>query len=96
MEQLSTKLPWELANTRWASTLNPLLAIPFLNGLEIDAIKLIANKPQAINHLLQRTMQGWFILDNIANTVIWRTQPFNDLTLTLESSANTTVSIWVF
>ncbi len=96
MAQLSTKLPWELANTKWASQLNPILAIPFLNGLQIDGIKLAATTPKVINHLLQRMMQGWFVLDNNANAVIWRTQPFNDLTITLEASAAATISIWVF
>lgn len=94
--QLSTKLPWDLAQTQWASTINPILALPILNGNEIDEIKLIAGKAQAINHLLQRVPQGWFLLDNTANTVIWRTAMFNSLTLSLQSSADTTISIWVF
>ncbi len=96
MAQLSTKLPWELANTKWAGTLNPIIALPILSGNQIDEIRLIANTPQAINHLLQRRPQGWIITDNTANTVVWRTQPFTDTTLTLESSANTTLNIWVF
>lgn len=96
MPQLSTRLPWDLANTRWASILNPILALPILNGNMIEAIDLIANKPQAINHLLQETPQGWFITDNTANAVVWRTRDFNPLTITLESSADTTINIWVF
>jgi hypothetical protein len=96
MSQLSTKLPWDLANTKWAATINPVLAIPFLDGLQIDDIILAATTPKAINHLLQRKLQGWFLMDNQANAVIWRTAAFNDLTLTLESNANTTISIWVF
>lgn len=31
MTQLSQNLPWELANSRWASILNPIIALPFLN-----------------------------------------------------------------
>jgi len=96
MQSLSTKLPWELAQTRWASTLNPLLAVPILNGIQLKDIDLVANKPLAINHLLQRTPQGWFLLDNTANAVVWRTADFNSLTITLESSADTNISIWVF
>lgn len=96
MAQLSTKLPWELAQTKWSSQLNPVLALPILGGIQLDGINLVANKPQVINHLLQRMPQGWFLLDNIANTVVWRTEAFNNLTITLESSANTTISIWVF
>lgn len=96
MAQLSTKLPWDLANTRWASIINPVLAIPFLSGNQLNTIMLVANTPKAINHLLQRMQQGWIITDNTANCAVWRTQPLNDLTLTLESNANTTISLWVF
>lgn len=96
MAQLSTKLPWELANTKWAGTINPVLAIPFLDGNAIKGINLIANIPQAINHLLQRVPQGWFLLDNTANTNVWRTAEFNQFTLSLESTLDTQISIWVF
>lgn len=93
---LSQKLTWELANPRWASTLNPVLSIPFLSGLQIENIILKAAVPKAINHLLQRMQQGWFLTDNSADSRVWRTKAFNDLTLTLEANADTTVSIWVF
>ena len=93
---LSSKLPWELAQTKWSATLNPVLAIPFLSGIHITNVLLTASTPKVINHLLQRNPQGWFLTDNNANAVIWRTQSFNDLTITLESSANTTISFWIF
>lgn len=96
MSSLSTKLPWELAQTRWASTLNPILALPILNGNFLKNISLTASTPKSINHLLQRMQQGWILIDNTASCTVWRTQAFNDLTLTLESSANTTISLWVF
>lgn len=92
---LSPKLPWPLANTKWAAALNPLLALPIVNGNMVSAT-LVASTPQAINHLLQRMPQGWFLLDNTADAVVWRTQPFTVTSLTLESSANTTINIWVF
>lgn len=96
MAQLSSKLDWPLANPKWASTLNPILAVPFLSGLQIDAINLTATTPKVINHLLQRKPQGWFVVDNAANAVIWRTVAFNDLTITLESDLATTISIWIY
>lgn len=94
--QLSTKLPWELAQTKWASTLNPLLALPILSGNLIESINLLATTPRAINHLLQRSPQGWFLTDNTDNAVIWRAKDFNPLTITLESDADTTISFWIF
>lgn len=96
MSLLSTKLPWELAQTKWAASLNPFLSLPILNGNLLDDIALTASTPKAINHLLQRMPQGWFLIDNTAQAVIWRTQAFNIYTLTLESDADTTISLWVF
>ncbi len=96
MALLSPKLPWELAQTKWSATLNPILSLPILDGNLINSISLVANTPKAINHLLQRMPQGWVLVDNTANTVIWRTQIFTQSTITLESSANTTISLWVF
>lgn len=96
MAYLSSKLPWELAQTKWSSTLNPVLALPILNGVLLTDIVLAANEPLAINHMLQRKQLGWMITDVTGNAVVWRTAAFNALTLTLEASANVTISIWVF
>ena len=96
MSFLSTKLPWELAQTKWPATLNPIIALPILNGNQISNVSLTANVPKVINHLLQRMPQGWFLTDNTADTAIWRAANFNNLTITLESSADTTISFWVF
>ncbi len=93
---LSTKLPWELAQTKWSSEINPVLALPILAGNQINNIPLAATTPKAVNHLLQRIPQGWLLVDNSANAVIWRTQPFNINTITLESSADTTVNIYIY
>lgn len=96
MAFLSTKLPWELAQTKWSSILNPIISLPILNGNQLTNIILAANVPTPINHLLQRMPQGWLLTDNTANAVIWRTAVMNNLTITLEASAPTTISLWVF
>ena len=96
MTQLSSKLDWSLANPRWASVLNPILAIPFLNGNQIDNISFKAGVPVAINHLLQRKPQGWIVTDITTASVLFRSAPFNDLTLTLTAINDTTASVWVF
>lgn len=81
--------------TKWASELNPVLAIPFLNGIQLSQISLI-NGSTVINHRLQRMMQGWFITDINAAATIYRSQPFNPTTLTLTSSAAVIINLWVF
>lgn len=96
MAFLSTKLPWDLASTRWASQLNPIIALPILNGNQVSDVSLTASTPLAINHLLGRMPKGWFLTDNTANAVIWRTQNFNQFSIILEASADTTISFWIF
>ncbi len=96
MGLLSTRLPWDLAQPKWAANINPILSLPILQGVQISNVALVANTPKVINHLLQRLPQGWILTDNTAQATIWRTAAFNNLTLTLEADANTTISFWVF
>ena len=96
MANLPLKLSWEQAQTRWKSQLDTILANPILSGNQIDNIVLLATTPQPVNHLLARMPQGWFLVDNNADSVVWRTLPFNTSTITLESSVNTTISIWIY
>lgn len=96
MAQLSQKLPWELAQTKWSSILNPILALPMLNGNQVQGVALTASAPLAVNHLLGRMPVGWFLTDNTANAVVWRAQPFNQFSIILESDADTLVSFWIF
>jgi hypothetical protein len=94
--QLSTSLSFPQMLTRWSSILNPFISVPMINGLQIDNIILVANTPNVINHGLSRMPQGWFVVDNISSSVIWRSASFNTKTISLESSANTTLSIWIY
>lgn len=90
-----------LLMTSWPSQLDPLLKDPtnngiLLNGVNNAGISLAANTPLAINHLLQRTQQGWMLTDINSNANVWRTQPFNTTTLTLESDADVSIKLFVF
>lgn len=93
--RLPLKLTWEIAQTRWASIINPLLINPISNPSILENIALI-NGVTVINHKLGRTQQGWFLSDIQGAATIYRSAAFNDLTLTLTSNAAVTVNIGVF
>jgi hypothetical protein len=93
--QLPQTLSLSLMQTRWAAILNPFLASP-TNQIQILENVKLANGSTTINHLLGHQMQGWYIVDVNGAATIYRSQPFNDKTLTLTSSAAVTVNIGVF
>ena len=81
--------------TTWGSQLNPLLAAPLSSTVLLKNV-VLAPGSNTINHLLGRVPQGWFVVDVTNSVTIYRSQPFNNLTLTLTSSGATTVSLMVF
>lgn len=92
---LSPKLPWELANPRWASELNPVLSNPLNNVRVLQNVQL-ASGTNVINHGLGQTQQGWFLTDIQGAAVIYRNANFNSTTLSLHSDASVVVSIGVY
>lgn len=95
MSILPLKLPWSLAQNRWASEINPILTNP-INGTTILINIPLINGVTIINHLLGRVQQGWFLTDIQGAASIYRSAPFNATTLTLTSNAAVTVNIGVF
>jgi hypothetical protein len=93
---LPQNLPYELMLTQWAYKINPYISNPIVLGRAINSIFLSANTPTTIPIGLNRMQQGWFLIDNNADCRVWRTEALNAQTLTLESNADTTISIWVF
>lgn len=84
-----------LMQNRWSSQLNPVLANPLTNPTILKNIALVSGA-NVINHKLGQTMQGWFVTDINASATVYRSAPFNDLTLTLTASAPCTISLGVF
>jgi hypothetical protein len=84
-----------LLNSQWRSILNPVLGIPILSGVQLTNIPLVTGV-NVINTTLQRQQQGWFITDIDAAISLYRSAPFNSLTLNLTASAPATVSLWVY
>lgn len=80
-----------------AASLNPLLQNPFLFGLVVQNVSLVANTVVIVNHGLGRLMQGWSIVDCVSNMEIpRRVAPFNDTSLSLVSASDGVVNIYCF
>lgn len=89
-------LPWELASTRWADIIEPVLGVqPNVSPSFLINVELTTGI-NVVNHRLQRKPQGWVVVDKQAPGDVYRTAPYNTLTLTLTSSANMTVSLWIY
>lgn len=93
--KLSPSLPWSLAQTLWAQTLNPVLANPTTNMAILKNVTLVAGN-NAIPHLLQKIQQGWILTDLQGVSSIYRNKPFDKVYLYLNSSAAVIVNIGVF
>lgn len=93
--QKTSLLPLSLLQTQWKSQLDPVLANPMTAMAILKDVSLI-NGVTVVNHGLQQKQQGWIIVDAQGAAQIYRSAPFNNLTLTLTSDAAVVVSIGVF
>ena len=91
----STVQPLQLMQTQWQSQLNPVLANPLTNPRILKNVALI-DGVTVINHGLGAVQQGWIISDINAAASIYRSAPFNNLTLSLTSSAACVVNLVVY
>lgn len=95
---LPKKIPWDIAQDRWASQLDPLLAKPTSDSIILKKVSLI-NGTTVVNHLLGRTLQGWRTTRVRAAATIYDQQDNNQtpaLTLVLVSNAAVVVDLEVF
>jgi hypothetical protein len=67
---------------------------PLLDGRIIPNVTL-ASGDNKIEHKLARTLRGYLVIDRTNGATIYRTS-IDDKYLTLNSSAQITVSLWVF
>lgn len=84
-----------LLQSNWKSQLDPILANPVTN-LQILKNIILSPGNNVINHKLGAIQQGYIIVDQQNPAIIYRTAPFNSLTLTLNSSIAATISLGVF
>lgn len=91
--------------------LNQLIDNPLLNGVVVIAVSLLAaNNPNTVSHTLNRTPLGYFVVGKSAEATIWDSQSLyqtdpsdtvnnygpQSVTLLLNTSADTTVNLYVF
>lgn len=77
-----------------AETLNSLTRITVIDGVQLTDIKVGAD-PVEIAHKLNRKPLGWIVTDKQGDVNVWRTD-WNDLTITVDASGTSTISIWVY
>lgn len=91
----SDSQPMTLLQTQWSQMINPVISLPQNQGVMLKEVELLTGT-NIINHRLGRRPQGWMLTDISAAATVYRSFPFNDLTLTLTSSAAAVVNIYVF
>lgn len=95
---LPKKLPWELAQTTWATQLDPIIANPLSNSIILKNVSLAAGT-NVVNHKLGRVLQGWNSTRIRAAATIYDLQDTNQtpgLTLVLVASAPVIIDLAVF
>jgi hypothetical protein len=78
--------------------LQPLADCPLVGGFILTSVKL-ASGTNSINHMLGRTLQGWFTVRVRAAATFYDTQDSNptpDKTLQLTASGAVTVDLFIF
>lgn len=96
--KLPQELQWQDADNKWGAILDPVVANPIINGLQLQNISLI-NGLNEVNHKLGRKLQGWIITSINGIAMIYDAQASNqrpDLTLSLVSDNDVTISLWVY
>lgn len=88
-------VPFQLMQNAWATQINPVLGNPLLKGNLLRGLALNTGA-NVINHLLSRKQQGWVLTDATGTATLYRSAPFNTLTLELTASAPITVDLLVY
>lgn len=97
-QPLSSNLPWDLANNKWAAAINPLLANPLSSGRFLKELPILTGA-NSIAHGLQRKLQGYIVVLNSAAVTFYDSQATNqmpELFLILHASGAATISLYVF
>ena len=58
-------------------TTDGILSNPIINGKVLSGVTLKANTTTTVNHLLDRALQGWFIVSMKSPSIVWETKRDN-------------------
>lgn len=67
--------------------------VSLLNGVQFDDVAI--NTTHTLLHKLGRTPLGYIVVRNTANSTVWDSG-LTDISISLHSSASTTISIYVY
>ena len=97
MVKLPRQLPLDQLQSKWASVIDPVLANPICNGIQLTDVTLSIGV-NTINHKLGRKLNGYIItgMHGAYSQIYDSTSTMPTLTLILNSSAATSVSIYVY
>lgn len=85
----------DLWQTQWKSILDIVLGKQIVDGVLLTN-QVLKNGVNTINHKLGRKPVGWIIIDADAAVTPFRSQPWNEKTLTLTVGADVNICLWVF
>lgn len=79
------------------AALRPIIDKLILDGRLIEDIELTTGQANLIDHRLGRSIRGYVVVKRDADARVWDSVPDRPATqIDLRSSANVTISIWVF
>lgn len=82
-----------------ANTFQTILGRQIIDGLLLEDVELVTGSIQTVEHKLGRKLAGYIVVKRDAEATVWDSQAASTLpekTLSLNVSANVTVSLWVF
>lgn len=74
--------------------ITPLQAIPMVGGNVIAGVSLMSGQDNQVAHKLGRTVRYFIIMNLNADSTVWQTG-MSESYLTLQCSADCTVTLWV-
>lgn len=76
---------------------NAIQTKQILDGRLVSNVEIASGTITELDHGLQRPVRGWIVVDKNANAVVWTSaSEIPNRTLNLNTSANVTISLWVF